>query len=165
MILSVQSHFCLCMIKEMSAPLHIGFMLSKELLVLIHSKGLNKNRLLFNLHVCNLTNICMTPVECSLCVNVFLFPSYYHPQRSWGKVIFSQASVILSTGGCVCLLGGVPALGVVPGPGGCMLGGGCLVPGGCLGGWWRPPRDGFCFGRYASYWNAFLSSEFHSLLW
>ena len=26
---------------------------------------------------------------------------YYHPQRSWGKVIFSQASVILLIGG-VC---------------------------------------------------------------
>ena len=26
---------------------------------------------------------------------------HYHPQRSCGKVIFSQASVILSTGGCV----------------------------------------------------------------
>ena len=24
------------------------------------------------------------------------------------------------------------------------------------GGWWRPPRDGYCCGRYASYWNAFL---------
>ena len=44
----------------------------------------------------------------------------YHPQRSWGKVIFLQASVILSTGR-------------VPGPGGCLVmrgawsGGGCLV--------------------------------------
>ena len=28
---------------------------------------------------------------------------YYRPQRSWGKVIFSQASVILFTGGGVCL--------------------------------------------------------------
>ena len=27
----------------------------------------------------------------------------YHPQQSWGKVIFSQASVILFTGGGVCL--------------------------------------------------------------
>ena len=27
----------------------------------------------------------------------------YCPQRSWGKVIFSQASVILFTGGGVCL--------------------------------------------------------------
>ena len=28
---------------------------------------------------------------------------YYRPQRSWGKVIFSQASVILSRGGvCAC---------------------------------------------------------------
>ena len=28
----------------------------------------------------------------------YLFPSNYRPQRSWGKVIFSQASVILFTG-------------------------------------------------------------------
>ena len=30
---------------------------------------------------------------------MFLTPVYYRPQRSWGKVIFSQASVILLTGG------------------------------------------------------------------
>ena len=38
---------------------------------------------------------------------------YYRPQRSWGKVIFSQASVILFTGGVcaipACIAGGVPA--------------------------------------------------------
>ena len=28
---------------------------------------------------------------------------FYRPQRSWGKVMFLQASVILSTGGGVCL--------------------------------------------------------------
>ena len=34
-------------------------------------------------------------------------------------------------------------------PGGfCSWGGGCLVE--------TPPRDGYCCGRYASYWNAFL---------
>ena len=37
--------------------------------------------------------------------------SNYRPQRSWGKVIFSQASVILLTRG-------------VPGPGGCLVSGG-----------------------------------------
>ena len=32
---------------------------------------------------------------------------YYRPQRSWAKVMFLQASVILSTGGCLpqCMLG------------------------------------------------------------
>ena len=49
----------------------------------------------------------------------------------WGKVIFSQASVILLTGG-----GGLP--GSPPPP-----------PG-------RAPHDDYCCGRYASYWNAFL---------
>ena len=46
-------------------------------------------------------------------MNFTLF-SYYRPQRSWGKVIFSQASVILLMGGGVCS-GGVPAPGGVPG--------------------------------------------------
>ena len=38
-----------------------------------------------------------------------------------------------------------------------VLRGGCLVPGGLPapgGAWWRPP--GYCCGRHASYWNAFL---------
>ena len=35
---------------------------------------------------------------------------HYRPQRSWGKVMFSQASVILLTGGCLpqCMLGYTP---------------------------------------------------------
>ena len=113
----------------------------------------------------------------------------YHSQRSWGKVIYSQASVILSmggvpapgglllggawSGGCLlpgvcsqrgvwswgCLLpgGACPQGGLLPGgllPGGGVPGlGGCLVPGGCL---LETPRDGYCCGWYASYWNAFL---------
>ena len=52
---------------------------------------------------------------------------YYHPQRSWSKVIFSQASVILSTGG-VCSRGG-PGSGGVPAPRGMPAPGGCLVLG------------------------------------
>ena len=56
------------------------------------------------------------------------FTSNYRPQRSWGKVIFSQARVILFTGG-----------GVVPGPGGVVLGpGGCLVE--------NPPRTATAAG-------------------
>ena len=69
---------------------------------------------------------------------------------------------------------GVPALGAVPAPRGCLLWGGCCLggcllpggvpaPGGCLlrgvpapRGVWRPPCDGYCCERYASYWNAFL---------
>ena len=81
------------------------------------------------------------------------------PQRSWGKVIFSQASVILLTGGTLPPGGG----GVLPrgwgvdassqggassrGGVGCFLGG-CVVE--------TPDRDDHCCGRYASYWNAFL---------
>ena len=57
----------------------------------------------------------------------------YRPQRSWGKVIFSQASVTMSTGGHAWLLGGVHGCGrarVVAGGGmhGCR---GCTwLPGG-----------------------------------
>ena len=44
----------------------------------------------------------------------------------------------------------VPGLGGVPGPGGvCSWGG--LVPVGCLV---ETPPDGYCCGRYASYWSA-----------
>ena len=36
----------------------------------------------------------------------------------------------------------------------CLLQGRVPAPGG--GVWRPPPRDGYCCGRYASYWNAFL---------
>ena len=59
---------------------------------------------------------------------------YYRPQRSWGKVIFSQACVILFTGGVHgrggCLAWGVHGSGGVPGPGGMPGLGECLVLGG-----------------------------------
>ena len=75
-----------------------------------------------------------------------------------------------------CLAAGLQGEGLLPG-GGC----GLLIEGGLLvwfggaeghnrrpphqkaitegGAWWRhlpPPGDGYCCGRYASYWNAFL---------
>ena len=96
-----------------------------------------------------------------------LSANYYRPQRSWGKVIFSQASVILlirgvwwlAPGGCLLLGGGgclVPG-GVVTGPRGVPPPGGAPRGGGVPGG---DPRDGYCCGRYASYWNAFLSLRY-----
>ena len=88
-----------------------------------------------------------------------MWNNHYRPQRSWGKVIFSQASVILFTGG-VCMVpegawsGGAWSRGV-PGPGGPSPGGmGAWSWGGLV----ETPRDGCCCGRYASYWNAFLLS-------
>ena len=60
--------------------------------------------------------------------------------KVWGKVIFSQACVKKSVHGG----GGVPALG------GAFSRGGCLVEDP------PPPPDGYCCGRYASYWIAFL---------
>ena len=75
---------------------------------------------------------------------------------SCGKIMFSQASVILSTGGGGCLL-------LVPGgfrryppqqttPLGRHPSGQTPLPG-------QTPLqgNGYCCGRYASYWNAFLS--------
>ena len=62
---------------------------------------------------------------------------HYRPQRSWGEVIFSQASVILSTGGGACsggrLLGG-SALGDACSGGGLLLWGGAWSRGVCSGG-------------------------------
>ena len=90
----------------------------------------------------------------------------------WGKVIFLHLFVILFTGEGGCLvLGGAWSGG--SGPRGAWSGagawsGGDLVLGGMLKGrvWSRgvpAPRgpggdspDGYCCGRYASYWNAFL---------
>ena len=66
--------------------------------------------------------------------------------------------VCLSRGGGACPLR-VPALGGGACSGGCLLWGGYLLqwggpaPGGVPGG---DPSDGYCCGRYASYWNAFL---------
>ena len=82
---------------------------------------------------------------------------FYRPQQSWGKVIFSQASVILSTGG-VCSRGlSAPRGGVCVWFGGvCAWSRGVSVPRGCLV---ETPRDGYCCGRYASYWNAFLLND------
>ena len=45
---------------------------------------------------------------------------YYRSQRSWGKVIFSQASVILLTGGSASVHAGIPPPNPTPpdqGPG------------------------------------------------
>ena len=50
--------------------------------------------------------------------------------------------------GCACS-GGSAAGGLVPG--------GLLLGGSTARGVWRPPKaDGYCYGRYASYWNTFL---------
>ena len=72
--------------------------------------------------------------------------NFYRPQRSCGKIMFSQASVILFTGGGVSdrPLGQNPLSRHTPGQ--------TPYP-------WAdtpPPADGYCSGQYASYWNAFL---------
>ena len=81
---------------------------------------------------------------------------------------------------CLSVYRGVPGVwGGMPGPGGyaargCLVHGGVPGPGGgvpgpwvggvpdpgregaWLGGCGAPPLDDYCFGQYASYWNAFL---------
>ena len=43
----------------------------------------------------------------------------------------------------------------------CSRGGGGVCSRG--GAWWRFPPDGYCCGRYASYWNAFLYCKYDAL--
>ena len=84
----------------------------------------------------------MTGFDClskrsSLLINSQVY--FYRPQRSCGKVMFSQASVILFMGGVwQTPPGQTPIPGQTPPPGR------------------QPPADDYCSGRYASYWNAFL---------
>ena len=102
-------------------------------------------------------------IKCDL-NSIFEYDSY-RPQTKFVKVMFLHLSVSHSVHGGVCLVpvgclvpegvcsGGVPA----PGEGRSAPGG---VPGPGGSAWWRPPRDGYCCGRYASYWNAFLFTIF-----
>ena len=87
---------------------------------------------------------------------------YYRPQRSWAKVMFLQASVILLTGGGVSasVHAGIPPPGsrppLGPDPPGADTPPGTRHP---------PPPEAnsgirSTSGRYASYWNAFLCSIF-----
>ena len=79
--------------------------------------------------------------------------SYYRPQRNWSKVIFSQASAILSTGGAwtgVCVAGGMHGCGGMRGREGGMLD--MHAPQGRYYGYGIRSMSGRC----ASYWNAFL---------
>ena len=88
----------------------------------------------------------------------FIYSFYYRPQRIWGKVIFSQACVILFTGG-VCLSA---CWDTRPPPGPDPPGPGTTPPDQT-----PPPGAGTtqctaCWeirstsGWYASYWNAIL---------
>ena len=82
----------------------------------------------------------------------------YRPQRSCGKVMFSQASVILSTGD----VAETPLDRHPPGrhplcPVHAGIHTASLVHAGINS---PPPSDGHCCGRYASYWNAFLFGKF-----
>ena len=68
---------------------------------------------------------------------------FYHPQRSCEGYVFT--GMCLSTGGGLLR-------------GGCLVLEGAGIPA-CTEADPTPPlrgRDGYCYGRYASYWNAFL---------
>ena len=87
------------------------------------------------------------------------FFNFYRPQRSWGKVIFSEACVKNSVGGGggvwqggmhdggTCVAGGMHGRGVV-----------CVWWGACMAGGVHGIQS--MNGRYASYWNAFLLKHF-----
>ena len=93
---------------------------------------------------------------------LLLGPSFhYRPQRSCEGYVFTPVcqSFCSRGGGCAipaCIAGGIPAWL----QGGLLLGGGLLPGGTCSGGGacLETPlkADGYCCGRYASYWNAFL---------
>ena len=93
--------------------------------------------------------------------------SCYHPQQSWGKVMFSQLCVILFTGGSVSVHAGIPP---PPGadthpradtPGADTPSGADTLRADTPPGAYTPRRRA-CWeirstrGRYASYWNAIL---------
>ena len=106
--------------------------------------------------------------ETYLCSRL-LWPSFYHPQCSCCKVMFSHASVILFIGRCAWQGGHVWQGACILGQ--AWLGGGACVVGACMvlghvwqrrgmhgtGGAWEGGmhgrRDGHYSGRYASYWN------------
>ena len=117
---------------------------------------------------------------------------YYRPQRSCGKIMFSQACVKNSVHKgqtppplpSACWDTHTPAqcmLGYTPPPAQCMLGSTPPPPDTLLGrhprvdtplGRQPPPSGDHCSRRYASYWNAFLldsillilASSFYELL-
>ena len=79
--------------------------------------------------------------------------SFYRPQHSYGKVMFSQASVIRFSGEGVWQThtpGQKPPWADPAAQ--CMLGY-ISLPSTC---WDTCPPGGHCSGRYASYWKAFL---------
>ena len=67
---------------------------------------------------------------------------FYRPQHSYGKVIFSSVCHSVHGGG-----------GQTPSPGQTPLLRRQTPP---MADRHPPPADGYCSGRYASYWNAFL---------
>ena len=77
--------------------------------------------------------------------------------------MLSLAYVILSTRGRGLLPELLPEL-LPGGGGGGMSGLRGWVSGLGVGVWSEPERYGYCSGRYASYWNAFLYFSIHSRL-
>ena len=74
---------------------------------------------------------------------------YYRPQTKFAKVVFLHV--------CVCPQGRCLLWGWGSAPRGDLVPGDLVPEGGaCSRGVWRPPRDSYCCGWYACYWNAFL---------
>ena len=79
-----------------------------------HPPWVRVTRLIHSLKVSNVTALqsrgCITSP-----VRPFPTTGYYHPQRSWGKVMFLHVSVILFTGGSAPLHAGIHPPGPEPG--------------------------------------------------
>ena len=110
---------------------HLSF---RPLLATLRSTStISFSKIFYHHHFSNITIVSILPEQ--YYELFYIIKVYYRPQRSWGKVIFSQASVILLTGGGVCSR-------EVSAPEGLLLGG-CLLRGGSVPGgvcaWWRPP--------------------------
>ena len=108
----------------------------------------------FYMIICTL--FIFTPRKPSDCVSITNFVDIilrYHSHNSEaGFTVRNEATQVMLLQACVCP------------PRGCLLpgGGAGLVQGGgipaCTEANPHPGRDGYCCGRYASYWNAFLFS-------
>ena len=74
--------------------------------------------------------------------------------RSLGVVVSKHALQQVSRGGSCSR--GLPPVGRCACSGGCLLPSVCVCVCVCVEETPSPPADGYCCGRYASYWNAFL---------
>ena len=94
---------------------------------------------------------CISNVATVFTVSVIFSGCNDRPQRSWGKVMFSQACVILFTGGGHAWLLGVVSTRMVA-RGACVVGGHVWLPGGMHGYWGACVVVGGVHGCWGGVW-------------